>query len=162
MAYGGINAENSCLSLLGLGQPAPDFSGKDQEDREISLKELIGRGRVVLYFYPKDFTRVCTTQACLFRDAHKDWPETSVVGVSVDSSVTHKEFAHSYGLDFPLLSDVDRSISKAYGVLRLFGVFTKRVTFVIDRDGILRGIFRHELSAGKHVDDVAALLAKLP
>jgi peroxiredoxin Q/BCP len=148
-----------CARLISVGDKAPSFSARDQHGDMIRLEDLTAKGRVVLYFYPKDFTRVCTSQACLFRDAHRSWGSVSVVGVSVDSPASHKDFAERHGLTFPLLSDQDRAIAKAYDVVRFFGAFTQRVTFVIDEQGIVRGVFRHELSAEKHIEDVQRCLS---
>jgi peroxiredoxin Q/BCP len=155
------SAHRPCAPLVNVGDAAPPFSARDQNDREVRLEDLLRRGPVVLYFYPKDFTKVCTDQACLFRDAAARWKDATIVGVSVDSDESHQKFAECNGLSFALLSDRDRSIAKSYDVLRFFGAFTKRVTFVIDPDGIVRGVFHHELSAEKHVRDVDGLLAQL-
>lgn len=149
--------------MLNVGDRAPSVRGRDQNGELVALDEFRGKGPVVLYFYPKDFTRVCTQEACLFRDAHGELQGlgAEVIGVSLDDEETHRRFAEKYRLGFHLLADEDKSIARAFGVLRLFNLFTKRVTFVIDREGIIRGVFHHELSAQKHVDSVRALLATL-
>ncbi|MFW5925809.1 MAG: peroxiredoxin [Myxococcota bacterium] len=149
--------------MLSPGDVAPAFRGTDQRGHEVDLEALVEQGPVVLYFYPKDFTQVCTQEACLFRDAYADLKDEAaeVVGVSVDADDTHRRFAEKYDIGFPLLSDKSRRISKDYGVQRLFGLFTKRVTFVIDRERRIRGVFHHELSADKHVQDVRQCLASL-
>lgn len=147
--------------LLKVGDRAPSFKGRDQNGREVTLEDLTAKGRVILYFYPKDFTRVCTSEACLFRDAAGRWKNTTIVGVSVDSDASHLDFAQCHDLCFPLISDSNREIARAYDALRFFGAFTKRVTYVIDEQGIVRGIFHHELSAEKHVADVDGLLAAM-
>ena len=149
--------------MLKVGDKAPPFAGENQRGEPLSLGGLLERGPLVLYFYPKDFTAVCTKEACLFQDAYEDLQGlgAEIVGVSVDGEDSHKRFAAEHGLGFSLLADPDRTVSKAYQVLRLFGVFTKRVTFVIDTDGTIRGVFHHELSAKKHVDEVRGLLREL-
>ena len=148
--------------MLSVGDPAPPFEGVDQHGQRIVLDELVQRSLVVLYFYPKDFTRVCTQQACLFRDLYEDLKarNVTIVGVSLDGSASHARFSNEHGLPFSLLSDGDKRIAKAYGVLRLFGILTKRVTFVIDHARTIAGVFHHELSARKHLDDLEALLAR--
>lgn len=149
--------------MLDVNDEAPDFQGSDQAGRQIALQDLLQRGPVVLYFYPKDFTPGCTQEACFFRDAYDELKDqgAEVVGVSVDGEDTHRRFAEKHGLAFPLLSDKDRRISRDYGAQRLFGLFTKRVTFVIDRERRIRGVFHHELNPGRHLEDVRRCLASL-
>jgi peroxiredoxin Q/BCP len=149
--------------MLKTGDRAPSFRGPDQHGRDVSLDELVKNGPVVLYFYPKDFTRVCTDQACMFRDVRSELAGqgVQVVGVSVDDEGSHGRFAAQHGVDFPLLSDKNREIARAYGALQPFGVFAKRVTFVIDQGGIIRGVFHHELSAKRHLEGVRTILHHL-
>lgn len=146
-----------------VGEQAPDFEARDHRGRTVSLGAATARGPVVLYFYPRDFTPVCTQQACLFRDAYEELTDVAaeVIGVSLDGEDSHGRFAERHGLPFPLLADTEKAIAKAYGVVQLFGLFTKRVTFVIDRDRTIRGVFHHELNAGKHLENVRSLLLEL-
>lgn len=147
---------------LKVGDPAPDFSatavgGKYGPGRQVSLRALKGTS-VVLYFYPKDDTPGCTTQACGLRDA---WPEMEgrgeIFGVSVDSSASHEKFIGKYQLPFPLLSDPDRRIVEAYGVWVEKSMYGKkymgaeRSTFVIDPEGRVSAIFR-KVKPEEHVD----------
>lgn len=147
---------------LKVGDPAPDFSatavgGKYGPGRQVSLRALKGTS-VVLYFYPKDDTPGCTTQACGLRDA---WPEMEgrgeIFGVSVDSSASHQKFIGKYQLPFPLLSDPDRRIVEAYGVWVEKSMYGKkymgaeRSTFVIDPEGRVSAIFR-KVKPEEHVD----------
>lgn len=147
--------------VLSVGDKAPDFEGVDQFGKKWTLDELVKDHSIVLYFYPKDFTPVCTKEACLFRDAHEELAKggISVVGVSTDDSSTHAKFAEHHRLPFPLLSDPDKRISSAYGARQVLGLFSKRVTYVIDRQKRVRGAFHHELSAQKHLDDVRRVVA---
>lgn len=143
------------------------FEGVAADGTRVSLGELLGRKNVVLYFYPKDFTAVCTREACLFRDAYEELAaaDTVVIGVSLDDASTHRRFAEEHKLNFVLLADEGGAIAKAYGAVGMLGgllSMARRVTFVIDKQGIIRGVFRHELSAQKHLDDVRAQLASLP
>ena len=149
--------------MLDVGTPAPHFRGLDQHGKERTLQNLTERGPLVLYFYPKDFTPICTEEACIFRDAYEEIRElgAQVVGVSIDSVESHSQFAARYQIPFPLLADPDKTIVKAYKALKAFGLFTSRVTFVIDREGIIRGSFSHQLSARKHLEDVRKALREL-
>jgi peroxiredoxin Q/BCP len=149
--------------VLEVGAVAPPFAGRDQHGREIRSEELIARGPVVLYFYPRDFTPGCTQQACLFRDAFEELQGlgATIVGVSGDPAHRHQRFAAVHGIPFSLLSDEDRSLARAYGVLRPLGLGARRVTYVIGRDGRIRGAFHHEIAISRHVKQVRALLEKL-
>ena len=120
------------------GNLAPEFELSDQDGRLHSLEDYRNQW-VVLYFYPKDQTPGCTTQACEFRDnifAFRDL-NAQIIGVSLDDEASHKEFAEKHGLPFPLLADVEGTTSTAYGVkTRMFGmIVAKRQTFIIDPDG---------------------------
>jgi len=149
--------------MLKVGDRAPVFSGRDQNGQEIQSSVLLEKGPVVLYFYPKDFTPGCTQEACMFRDAFADLDAkgASIVGVSLDDHASHKRFADTHGLPFSLLADVDKAIAKRFDVLRMFGFMIKRVTYVIGKDGVVRGVFHHELSMKRHVDDVQSALTAL-
>jgi len=154
---------------LKVGDPAPDFratavGGKYGSGREVSLGDFRGKS-VVLYFYPKDDTPGCTTQACAMRDA---WTELEargeIFGVSVDSTKSHEKFIAKHQLPFPLLADVDHKMVEAYGVWvekSMYGkkyMGTERSTFVIDGDGRLAKIVR-KVKPEEHVD---LLLNALP
>ena len=153
--------------MLRVGEKAPAFAGKDTSNNPLSLADLAGKKNVVLYFYPKDFTPGCTKEACSFRDA---WDELSgkdtiVIGVSRDDEQSHADFSNKHRLPFPLLSDPDGAISRRYevigGLRGLLGM-PKRVTYVIDKQGIVRGVFHHELRVSLHLDDVRRVLDTLP
>src|ERR1700760_3204543 len=105
--------------MLKVGTEAPDFSGKDQRGEAVSLGSQLERGKLVLYFYPKDFTPVCTAQACTFRDASAGLAElgATVVGVSGDSADSHQRFAAKHSVPFSLIADPERRILKPYGAL---------------------------------------------
>jgi peroxiredoxin Q/BCP len=153
--------------MLEEGQPAPAFRVADQDGREISLAQFKGKF-VVLYFYPKDNTPGCTIEACGFRDESSAIEKRGavVLGVSADSSASHRKFADGHKLPFPLLADVDRSLSKAYGVLKEKSMFGKkfmgieRSTVIIDREGVVRKIFRKVRVLG-HVQKVLQALDTL-
>jgi peroxiredoxin Q/BCP len=146
------------------GSSAPDFSGTTADGARVSLGDYRGKRPLVLFFYPKDNTTVCTKEACGFRDHAGEIAEAggAVIGVSMDSEASHQRFTAGHGLNFPLIADHDAAICKAYGVARLGGWLPpRRVTFVIDRDGIVRRVIASELNANKHVDGAIAALREL-
>ncbi|HEY2801301.1 MAG TPA: peroxiredoxin [Chthoniobacterales bacterium] len=151
---------------LQVGDPAPLFSataigGKYGDGKTVTLKELRGRP-VVLYFYPKDDTPGCTTQACGVRDAWGDLKERAeIFGVSIDSTASHQKFIDKYALPFPLLADPDKEIVRAYGVWvekSMYGkkyMGTERTTFVIDAQGGIAAILR-KVKPAEHVSQLQA------
>lgn len=146
--------------MLAVGDSAPDFEGLDQDGAQTTLGGLLEQGKLVLYFYPRDFTTVCTAQACIFRDADETLTKlgAQVVGVSSDTVDSHRRFARKHNVQFRLIADPDLTIIKAYDVNRWLLGIAKRVTYVIGRDRRILGVFHHELSAQKHLDDVRKLL----
>ncbi len=144
---------------LKAGDAAPDFEGQTYDGAQISLKSFHGKKNVVLYFYPKDDTKGCTIEACSFRDKLQPiralW--TEVVGVSVDTLESHKRFAEKHDLDFPLISDHDKRISTAYGVLDKDGMHAERTTFIIDKQGKIIKVFPN-VDVTKHVHEVVYAL----
>ena len=141
---------------LGKGDTAPDFDVTASDGRRFQLASLKGKKNVVLYFYPKDFTAVCTAEACGFRDnyAALQGRDTEVIGVSLDDDASHGSFAKKHELPFALVSDPEKKLARSYGAyggLRaLFGRVT-RVTFVIDKQGKIAAVFDSQLFAGDHV-----------
>lgn len=151
---------------LAIGQKAPDFEVVSSSGKRLRLRDFAGKKNVVLYFYPGDFTPVCTKETCGFRDLHADLEgqDTEVIGVSVDTDESHERFAEEYGVPFSLVSDRQRELAKAYGATTVLGDLlgkASRKTFLIDKMGEIRGIFSGELSASKHVDGVRAALDDL-
>lgn len=148
-------------TTLVTGSQAPDFKAKDQDGNIISLKDYKGK-RVVLYFYPKDNTPTCTTQACNIRDnfALLKKAGITVIGVSIDTEKSHKKFEQKFQLPFALLADSDRKIVEAYGVWGLKKFMgrefdgTHRVTFLINE----KGIVEHIIDKVKSKDHVAQIL----
>jgi peroxiredoxin Q/BCP len=150
--------------VIQVGDRAPDFSGTTADGETISLAGFRGRKPVILYFYPKDNTPGCTREACGFRDLAGEIAAAggALVGVSMDGPEAHRRFAAEHRLDFPLVSDASAAICKAYGVARLGGwLWPRRVTFVIDRDGIVRRVIESELDMSAHVDGAVAALRDL-
>ena len=150
--------------MLEAGTVAPQFTATLDSGETFNLGEWRGRKHVVLYFYPKDDTRGCTREACAFRDNYE--PITAldaiIVGVSADSADSHQQFREKHSLPFPLIPDTDKQLSKLYGARGLFGLTTARITYVIDKQGIIRGAFRHEVRGiGDHMEDAIRTLQEI-
>lgn len=140
---------------VAVGDHAPDFTLPDQTGKPVRLSDLLGERIVVLYFYPKDDTPGCTAEACSFRDSYQTFKDAGaeVVGVSSDSEESHQAFAAKYHLPFVLLSDADGALRKRYGVPTSFGMFPGRVTYVIDRQGVVRHIYSSQMQAERHITE---------
>lgn len=147
----------------GVGDPAPDFALPNANGEVIRLSEFRGKKEVVLYFYPKDNTPGCTAEACAFRDNYDviSDMDAEVIGVSADSQASHQGFAAQYGLQFLLLSDVDGVARKAFDVPMSFGVMPGRVTYVIDKQGVIRNVFTSQININKHIAEALATLRQL-
>jgi thioredoxin-dependent peroxiredoxin len=152
---------------LAVGAVAPDFTSTSSTGETISLAAYKGKKNVVLFFYPGDFTPVCTKEACGFRDIYDELQgkDTEVIGVSIDSGASHEKFAKANNLGFPLLSDADKALATRYDAAS--GIFASlmgrvnRVTYVIDKNGKIAAVLKGELSANKHVDGVKNALTML-
>ena len=151
------------LKLLAIGDIAPNFHLPTTDGSYIALQDFLGKKNVVVYFYPKDFTRGCTAEACSFRDSYEAFTElgAEVIGISSDSENSHRDFAQHHHLPFILLSDVYGSVSKAYGVKKTLGLFAGRVSFVIDKKGIIRHVFSSQTRATAHVGEALNVLKSL-
>jgi len=147
---------------LKAGDPAPDFEGPTSDGSKLGLRNFVGKKNVVLYFYPKDDTPGCTKEACSFRDNLQPIRDmgAEIIGVSLDSIQSHSKFASKYGLSFPLISDKDKRIANAYGVLKDTGASTNRVTFVIDKTGKVAKVFP-KVDVTKHTEEVVSALKEL-
>ncbi len=137
--------------MLEVGAAAPDFGGIDQDGQAFRLSSLRGRW-TILYFYPKDETTGCTAEACTFRDNMESFRGlgAEVVGVSVQDRASHERFAKHHNLNFRLVADPDKEVTRTYGALGLLGV-AKRVTYLIDPDGTIRDVHRSEIDPKGHV-----------
>ncbi|MGE0645701.1 MAG: thioredoxin-dependent thiol peroxidase [Nitrospira sp.] len=149
---------------LAVGDQAPELAIPDQQGKKVTLDSLKGK-QVVLYFYPKDDTPGCTKESCDFRDVESQIVRAggTIVGVSLDGKESHQKFIKKFGLPFPLLSDEDAKISKAYGVYKEKNNYGKkywgieRSTFVIDPEGKVKAIFR-KVKVDGHADEVLTAL----
>ena len=148
---------------LNLGDKAPQFTLPTADGRQVSLSDYRGRQPVVVYFYPKDDTPGCTAEACAFRDQYEDFKQAGaeVIGISSDAPEAHAKFASKHRLPFLLLSDRDGAVRKAYGVPATLGLLPGRVTFVVDREGIIRHLFSSQFRATKHVSEAIGVLRTL-
>lgn len=151
----GGNAENLIVKEL-----APDFTLPDSYGNYYTLSELIGNP-VVIYFYPKANTSGCTKQACGIRDSRDKFSDNNitVLGISVDSKASIADFISEHNLNFPLLSDENKEVSRAYGVLNNLGM-SSRITFIINRDGTIAKIMR-DFDIDKHADEVFEFASKI-
>jgi thioredoxin-dependent peroxiredoxin len=145
-----------------IGDRAPDFTLPTQTGVPLRLGEFLGKKDIVLYFYPKDNTSVCTAEACAFRDSFEVFKDAGaeVIGISSDPVETHRQFALRHELPFMLLSDVGGVIRKLYGVPTVFGL-PGRVTYIIDRGGIVRHIFFSQFTSEKHVAEALQTLQSI-
>ena len=146
-----------------MGDPAPDFTLPDHQGNDVTLSGFLGESNVVLYFYPKDFSPGCTAQACFFRDNYEDFTDMGavVIGVSGDSPESHKRFIEEHLLPFILLSDGENEIRKLYGATKGLGLLPGRVTYIIDKKGVVRHVFTSEINMRKHIDEALRILRKL-
>lgn len=141
------------MALLRVGDPAPDFSAQTHQGETIRLSDYVGSRALVLFFYPKDGTPVCTQEACSFRDSYEKFQAAGaeVLGVSGDSDRRHQDFAIQHELPFPLISDSEGNLRKAFGVRKKLGLIPERVTFVIDKQGCIRLVFAALFASDAHV-----------
>jgi peroxiredoxin Q/BCP len=148
---------------LQFGDLAPDFSLPATSGETVSLSDFRGRAPVVLFFYAKNNTAVCSTEACSFRDRHAVFHDAAaeVIGVSSDSPDSHRRFAERLRLPFVLLSDTDGAVRARYGVRKTFGFIPGRTTFLIDKHGVIRHVFSSQFQPDKHVSEALGALQKL-
>jgi peroxiredoxin Q/BCP len=138
-----------------VGDAIPDVALQSQTGETVNLKSFNGNKCVVLYFYPKDDTPGCTKESCSFRDSYTAFQDAGaeVIGISADDVASHKTFATKYNLPFTLLSDTGNAIRKSFGVPSTFGILPGRVTYVIDKSGIVKHITNSQLNFQGHIDE---------
>lgn len=146
---------------LKIGDKAPDFTAVSDDGSIISLHDFISRGEVILYFYPKDFSPGCTVEASAFRERWKEIQAlgASVIGVSSDNPESHASFKQKCDLPYTLVTDKDSSLRRLFGVKGL--LIPPRVTFVIDRQWIIRDIYNSQLNARSHVERALKVLREI-
>jgi peroxiredoxin Q/BCP len=162
-----LNAMSSPFNqspLLKVGSTAPDFTLPDQDGQSVHLYDILKNRWVVLFFYPKDHSPVCTTQVCAFRNAYHEFQNAGaeVFGISSDSIDSHRAFTEHKSLPFRLLSDTNGLTAKDYGVPKTFGLIPGRVTFVIDPQRTIRMAYPSQFNAKAHMQKALNLLKQRP
>jgi peroxiredoxin Q/BCP len=157
-----LSATSIFAAMPKAGDPAPLFTGTDQDGKEFKLADHVGKKIVLLYFYPKDFTGGCTKEACGLRDRMGDLQTNNVevVGVSYDSADSHKKFIEKYDLNFTLLADTDGKITSAYDVKMPMMNMSKRVSFLIGLDGKIVHV-TDAMNPQSHFDEMKDAIASL-
>lgn len=147
---------------LSIGTKAPNFKLKATSDQTLCLKEDFEGKALILYFYPKDFTPGCTAEACEFRDQFEAFRDLDipVLGVSRDNILTHEKFKKAHQLPFELLSDLDGSVCKAYDALIPLIKMPKRITYLIDQNHEIAGVFSDMFESKKHITSMLQKLKK--
>lgn len=138
--------------MLAIGTQAPDFTLSNDEDRPCQLRKVLKKGPLILYFYPADFTPGCTSEACAIRDMHDELVATGlqVLGVSPQSTDSHRRFREKYRLPFHLLSDPEKRVIKAYGCDGPLGISVRRASFLIDGSGQIRATLLADFRIAEH------------
>jgi len=157
VACGEVKRPDGGIGLLPVGAPAPDVEGRDPGGKTVHLSDARQAGaRAVVYFYPKDGTPGCTTEACAFRDTFKRYDAAHVLllGVSHDSWDSHQAFAKGNALPFALVADTDGTVARSYGVSSTLGL-DSRVTFLVGPDGKIEKVWP-KVDPGVHADEVLA------
>jgi peroxiredoxin Q/BCP len=152
------------LETLEIGDKVPVFTLLDQDGNTFNITDYIGTKNLVIYFYPKDDTPGCTKEACGFRDEFEAFSDLDalVIGISVDSPESHRKFIEKYQLPFTLLSDEDDEVRKQFGVNgNYLGLIPGRVTFVVDKQGIIQFVFDSQSKATKHVEETQRVLIEI-
>lgn len=147
-----------------MGDRLPPFELPDQAGHTFRLADALGKGPLVIFFYPRDETPGCTVEVCTFRDAHAELAAAgaTVVGISSDSVASHQKFASKHQLPYALLADRGAVVRKSFGVPRgMLGLSDGRVTYVADQDGVVRHRFVGFFQAAKHIQEALAVVKKL-
>ena len=145
---------NTPIKKIKVGEQVPSFLLKDQNGKMFSVRSSIGKP-MVIYFYPKDDTPGCVKEACKFRDDFEDFIDLGalVIGISADTVESHKRFAEKYNLPFILLSDTKNEVRKLFGVPKSLIFLPGRVTYIVDKKGIVQNIFNSQFGAEKHIEN---------
>lgn len=149
--------------MLTPGTPAPDFTATLDDGTEFRLADHRGKKHIVLYFYPKDFTPGCTAEACSFRDNYSQIAayDAIILGVSSDTAASHTAFRQKHSLPFPLIPDPEGRLRTLYDAKGWIPWMPPRITYVIDKEGIIRAALRHDFRVTAHVPEVIEALGKL-
>jgi peroxiredoxin Q/BCP len=158
-----LSPDKKSKNRIKLGDKAPSFVLPSHSGGVVSLRDFLGSKHVVLFFYPKDNSPGCKAQACGFKDNYEkfDKSDAEVIGISSDHTESHKRFSSSNQLPFKLLSDEGGRVRKLYRVPKTLGLIPGRVTYVIDKKGIVRHIFSAQFSPRKHVEEALQALKSI-
>ena len=146
--------------MLKKGDQAPGFELADDSGVTTTLSGLLEDGPIILYFYPKDFTSVCTRQACMVRDSHERIESAGlrVIGINSEKAEKHNRFREHHGLPFRLLVDPRREVARAYEAVGPFGLYTARVSYLISADGVIQNSVRADLRLAPHKQRIESVL----
>ena len=146
------------------GDKCPSFTLPNQKGEEVNIDDLVGKSNLVIFFYPKDESPGCTKQVCSFRDNYNDFLElgAEVIGISSNTEDQHKGFVENHNLPFTLLADTQKKVRKLFGVPSdLMGLIPGRVTYIIDKKGIVKGIFNSQLKFENHTSEAIKVLKNI-
>jgi thioredoxin-dependent peroxiredoxin len=149
---------------LRSGDKCPSFTLPNQHGENINIDEFIGKRILIIYFYPKDDTPGCTKEACMFRDSYEEFVDMGceVIGISSDSIESHRKFAETHRLSFPLLADEKGQVRKQFGVPgNLFGLIPGRVTYIVDKKGLVREVHNSLLDPAGHLNKAIETVKKI-
>lgn len=152
------------MTKIEVGSKIPEFTLMDQNNDAFDISSVIGKKNLVIYFYPKDDTPGCTKEACSFRDQYEEFEDAGamVIGISSDDVASHKNFAEKYNLSFPLLSDTGGKLRKQFGVpTNLLGFIPGRVTYVVNKKGVVVHVFNSQFNAEKHIGEALKALKEM-
>jgi peroxiredoxin Q/BCP len=148
--------------IIRVGTKVPEFTLADQDGNDLCIKDFEGKKNIVIYFYTKDHARICTKQACYFRDHYELFTEADAVllGISSQTVDSHKKFKEKHNLNFTLLSDENNAVRKMFGVPTL-GMLSGRFTYIIDNHGKVSYVIRTQFNIKKHVDEATRILREM-
>jgi thioredoxin-dependent peroxiredoxin len=152
------------MNQINKGDKVPQFILPDQNGTDLDISTLVGKKKMVIFFYPKDDSPGCTKEACYFRDLYEVFSEAdaAIIGISGQSVESHKKFAEKYRLSYTLLSDKGNRVRKLFGVpTNFFGLLPGRVTYIIDREGRVAHTFNSQMQTERHVDESLKILKEL-
>lgn len=152
------------MKKIHVGSRIPEFELRDQSGKLFRINNLLGIKNLIIYFYPKDETPGCTAQACSFRDHYEEFTKAGaeVIGISSDTTASHDNFIKNHHLPFTLLSDEKTKVRKLFGVPKsFFGLLEGRVTYVVDKNGIVRYIFNSQFNISGHISRSLEILNSL-
>ncbi len=144
------------MNKIEVGSAIPHFILTDQNGNEFDIKSVLGKKYLVIYFYPKNDSPGCTKEACSFRDQYEVFrkADAEIIGISSDSVESHKRFAEKHNLTYTLLSDEGNRVRKLFGVpTNFFGLIDGRVTYVVNKSGVVIHIFNSQIQAEKHIQE---------